>query len=55
MKKKPSDLWYLVPIMFGLLGGLIAYAALKNDDDAKAANCLWIGIGITILLIAFFL
>lgn len=49
MKKEVSSIWYLVPLFFGLLGGIVAYVAIKDDDPDKASNCLALGIGITIL------
>ena len=39
-----SDAWYLVPLLFGILGGLIAYVATKDQDDGKATNFLILGI-----------
>jgi len=40
----PSDLWYLVPILFGIIGGLIGYAAVHNDDEHMAGDLIIIGI-----------
>lgn len=48
-KKEASAIWYLVPLLFGLLGGIVAYAAIKNDDPNKAEGCLWLGIGMTVM------
>lgn len=31
-RPQPSDLWYLVPFFFGIIGGLIAYVAVKDED-----------------------
>ena len=39
-----SAWWYLVPILFSILGGIIAYFVIKNDDPQKAKNCMIIGI-----------
>jgi uncharacterized membrane protein len=39
-----SNWWYLVPIFLGLIGGIVAYFALRNDDRKKAKNCLFLGI-----------
>jgi RNA polymerase subunit RPABC4/transcription elongation factor Spt4 len=41
---KPTALWYLVPFLFGLLGGIIAYVGVKGDDRNMANNLLWFGI-----------
>lgn len=45
--KVRSNWWYLLPIFFSLVGGVIAYFAIKNDDPKKARNCLVIGIILT--------
>ena len=42
-----SGLWYLLPIFFGIIGGVIAYFVIKQDDPDKAKNCLYLGIIIT--------
>jgi len=43
---KPSLIWYLLPLFFGLLGGIIGYIAVKDEDQNMADN---------ILLISFFI
>ena len=43
-EKERSNWWYLVPIFLGLIGGIVAYFALRNDDHRKAKNCLFLGI-----------
>ena len=48
-EKERSNWWYLVPIFLGLIGGIVAYFALRND-------CLFLGIilgvlGITVNLL----
>ena len=40
-EKIRSRAWYLVPIFFGLIGGIIAYFAIRRDDPQKAKKCLW--------------
>ena len=42
--KQKSILWYLLPILFSVIGGVIAYFVLRDDDPSKAKNCLWLGI-----------
>ena len=44
----PTRLGYLVAFLFGILGGLIAYVAVKDEDEAMANNCILIGIMTTI-------
>jgi len=41
---KPSAIWYLVAILFGLLGGIIAYIATRDRDPDMASNCMIISI-----------
>ena len=44
-----SKFWYLLPIVFGIVGGLIAYLVLRKSDSRKAKRCLIIGIVFTLL------
>ena len=46
-----SPFWYLLPIFFGIIGGIIAYFILKNTDHKKAKRSLIIGIISLILAI----
>ena len=39
-----SNWWYLVPIFLGIIGGIIAYFALRSDDHQKARKCLYLGL-----------
>jgi len=41
---KPSALWWLVPFSFGVIGGILAYVATKQDDPYMADDLLWFGI-----------
>lgn len=43
-----SNLWFLLPIFFGIIGGVIAYFIIRNDDPKKAKNCLYLGIALMI-------
>jgi signal peptidase len=38
--KKRSPLWYELPLAFSIIGGIIAYFAIRKDDPKKARNCL---------------
>jgi hypothetical protein len=49
-----SRWWYLLPIFFQIIGGVIAYFILRNDDPKKAKNCLWLGITLTAIKIGLF-
>jgi len=42
-----SYAWYILPVVFGLLGGVIAYFVLRKTDSKKAKICLILGIGIS--------
>ena len=48
-ERKRSNWWYLVPILFGLIGGIIGYFALRKDDREKAKKCLYIGLILTVI------
>jgi uncharacterized membrane protein YeaQ/YmgE (transglycosylase-associated protein family) len=48
-EKPRSNMWFLLPIFLGLIGGIIAYFVLRNDDPKKAKNCLYLGIVLAIV------
>ena len=48
-----SPFWYLLPIFLGIIGGIIVYFALKNNDKQKAKRALVIGIIFSIPLFAW--
>ena len=57
--KQKSNWWFLLPLFFGIIGGVIAYFVLRNNDPKKAKNCLYVGIimvvvGIMIIGLAVF-
>ena len=43
-ERQRSNWWYLLPIFLGIIGAIIAYFALRNDDRQKAKNCLYLGL-----------
>lgn len=47
--KLRSNAWYVLPIVVGLIGGIIAYLILRHDDPIKAKKCLIIGIILAIV------
>ncbi|HYL66200.1 MAG TPA: hypothetical protein VEU72_03515 [Nitrosopumilaceae archaeon] len=53
--RKRSSLWFLLPILFNIIGGIIAYFIIKDDDPSKAKNCLLLGIILSAISIAIFL
>jgi hypothetical protein len=40
----PTRLWYLVAFLFGLIGALIGYVAVRERSDTMATRLLLIGI-----------
>ncbi len=46
----PDRVWYLVPFFFGILGGIVAYVAVKDDAPEMADNLLAFGIFWTVVL-----
>lgn len=48
-REPPSSWWYLAPLLFGLIGGLIGYVGLKDQDQGMAESILLLGFVITIL------
>jgi RNA polymerase subunit RPABC4/transcription elongation factor Spt4 len=51
---KPSNAWYLAPLLFGLIGGLIAYVGTKDEDKDMANNLLIFGLIWSIFLFIIF-
>lgn len=52
---QPRATWYLMPIFLGILGGLIAFAALRKRNRGMAYKNLGVGVGITMILPALVL
>ena len=42
--RRRSSLWFLLPIFFNVIGGVIAFFVIREDDPKKARNCLYLGI-----------
>jgi heme/copper-type cytochrome/quinol oxidase subunit 2 len=47
--KRRSSLWFLLPIIFNIVGGIIVYFVIREDDPKKAKNCLYLGIILAVL------
>ena len=43
-ERKRSWVWFLFPVFVQVIGGIIAYYALKPDEPRMAKDCLYIGI-----------
>jgi len=42
-EKPRSNAWFLLPILFGVIGGIIAFFILRHDDPRKAKIvCIWV-------------
>ena len=52
-EKSRSSMWYLLPILVGMIGGIIAYLAIIKDDPRKAKNCIYIGLVMELIGILF--
>jgi cytochrome bd-type quinol oxidase subunit 1 len=52
-EKPRSNAWFLLPIFFGIIGGIIAFFILRQDDPHKAKNCLYLGIVFMVIGIIF--
>jgi len=48
-ERQRSLWWVLLPIFVGIIGGIIGYFVLKNDDGRLAKFCLHLGIVLTII------
>ncbi len=48
-EKPRSNAWFLLPILFGVIGGIIAFFILRHDDPRKAKNCLYLGLALMII------
>jgi 4-hydroxybenzoate polyprenyltransferase len=52
-EKPRSNVWYLLPILFGVIGGIIAFFIIRKDDPRKAKNCLYVGLTLMFIGIMF--
>jgi FtsH-binding integral membrane protein len=52
-EKTRSNAWFLLPILFGIIGGIIAFFILRHDDPRKAKNCLYLGLVFMVIGIIF--
>ena len=52
--KERSVFWYALPLVFSIVGALVAYFILRKDDPTKAKNCLWVGICLGIFYVGYF-
>ena len=52
--RRRSTLWFLLPILFNVLGGIVAYFAIRDDDPKKAKSCLLLGLVLAAIPILLF-
>lgn len=52
--RRRSTLWFLLPVVFNVLGGIVAYFAIRDDDPKKARSCLFLGIVLAAIPILLF-
>ncbi|MCH9657666.1 signal peptidase I [archaeon] len=45
--KLRSPLWYELPLLFQIIGGIMSFLLIRNDDPVKAKRCLILGIILT--------
>ena len=46
-ERRRSNWWFLLPILFSVVGGVITFFILRRDDPSKARNCLYLGAALT--------
>ena len=49
VKQNRSKAWIILPIIFGILGGIIALIVIWKDDKTFAKICLIVGILSTVI------
>jgi hypothetical protein len=42
-EKKTPWTWYLLPVLFSIVGGAVGYFLLKDKDKETAKGLFWIG------------
>lgn len=53
--RKRSVVWYALPVLLSIIGGIIAFFILRHDDETKAKNCLWLGISLFVFYIGYYI
>ncbi|MDH3203301.1 MAG: hypothetical protein OEL81_01320 [Nitrosopumilus sp.] len=52
---KPTKLLVLVPIFLGLLGGILAYIALKDYSQEKANDAIYYSIISSVVMVGLYI
>ena len=53
-ERRRSWVWFLLPVFVQIIGGVIAYYALRPDEPRMAKDCLYIGITLSALNLGVF-
>ena len=52
--RRRSSLWFLLPIVFNIFGGVVAYFVIRDDDPGRARSCLLLGAVLAAIPILLF-
>ncbi|MDE1862677.1 MAG: hypothetical protein KGI33_07180 [Thaumarchaeota archaeon] len=52
--RRRSSLWFLLPIVFNIFGGVVAYFVIRDDDPRRARSCLLLGAVLAAIPILLF-
>ena len=52
--RRRSNWWFLLPIFLHVVGGIVAFFVLREDDVRRARNCLYLGLTLTALTLGPF-
>jgi hypothetical protein len=47
--KPVSNWWYLLPILLGIIGAVVAWFRIRKADPRKARNMIIVGLGLTLI------
>ena len=45
--RKKTAWWFLLPIVMGVIGGIIAYVILRHEDYTRGRDCMILGVLLT--------
>jgi len=54
-KNRPTRAWYLAPILFSLLGGIVGFIVVRKKDKQLANRLLIVGIVVFVLVMVGYL
>lgn len=54
-KVKPTRLLWAIPVFMGLLGGILMYIAVKDEEQEKANGAILVGIVSTVTMVMIYL